>query len=144
MTALQSRASFEGWVFTIARNVLRTAGARGGHDPLQRADAIDGDGPGELAADAADPEARLLGDERLRVCESALRALPDRQRQCLLLRALQDLSYEEIAQVLGLSAHTVRNHLAQARATLRRALREQGLDDEEHRHAAERHEGAEL
>lgn len=126
VTALQSVATFEGWVFTIARNVLRTQGARSARDPLAKADAIAEDGPGPLAAKAPDPEASLLAEERVRLCERALRGLPARQRQCLLLQVRQELSYEEIADVLALSVNTVRNHLAQARAALRQALDQEG------------------
>jgi RNA polymerase sigma-70 factor (ECF subfamily) len=122
MAGLESVASFEGWVFTIARNLLRTHGGRSARDPLAKAGAIVEDGPEPLAASTPDPEASLLAEERVRHCERALRDLPARQRQCLLLQVRQELSYEEIASALNLSVHTVRNHLAQARATLRRAL----------------------
>ncbi|MBI4473804.1 MAG: sigma-70 family RNA polymerase sigma factor, partial [Acidobacteria bacterium] len=52
----------------------------------------------------------------------AVEELPAQQRQCLLLRVLQEMSYEEIATVLRLSASTVRNHLWEARLNLRRML----------------------
>ncbi len=44
------------------------------------------------------------------------------QRQCLLLRISQELSYEEIAGMLRLSVNTVRIHLAGAKKRLRQAL----------------------
>jgi RNA polymerase sigma-70 factor (ECF subfamily) len=126
VAGLESAASFEGWVFTIARNVLRTQGARRARDPLAKADTIDDDGPALRATKAPDPETRLLAEERIRLCERALRELPARQRQCLLLQVRQELTYEEIAETLALSVNTVRNHLAQARAALRRALEQEG------------------
>ena len=119
---LESTASFEGWTFTIARNLVRTHGARSARDPLARADAIEDEGSGWLAARSPNPESSLLAAEQVRLCERALRDLPPRQRQCLLLQVRQELSYEEIARVLDLSVNTVRNHIAQARAALRRAL----------------------
>jgi RNA polymerase sigma-70 factor (ECF subfamily) len=70
--------------------------------------------------------------ERLRAVDSAIEALPPQQRQCLLLRAVEELSYEEIAATLRLSVHTVRNHLAQARQSLRRQLGD-GFGREEER-----------
>jgi RNA polymerase sigma-70 factor (ECF subfamily) len=68
------------------------------------------------------PEARL----RLAEVARAVAELPDRQRQCLLLSARDGLSYAEIGELLGLSALTVRNHLAEARRHLRRRLGEGG------------------
>ena len=53
----------------------------------------------------------------------ALRLLPAQQRRCLVLRVDQEFSYEAIADRLGLSPHTVRNHLAQARRALRKTAR---------------------
>jgi RNA polymerase sigma factor (sigma-70 family) len=48
--------------------------------------------------------------------------LPSRQRQCLLLRVREEMSYQEIAAVLRLSPLTVRNHIAQAKESLRRIV----------------------
>lgn len=119
--ALRSGASFEPWLFTIARHVACTQGARRGRDPLLRAEPItEADGAVAVPSGAPDPEAILLAGEQVERLEREIRALPARQRQCLLLRALQELSYEEIGELLGISAHTVRNHLAEARETLRR------------------------
>jgi RNA polymerase sigma-70 factor (ECF subfamily) len=48
--------------------------------------------------------------------------LPEQQRRCLILVARDGLSYREAADLLGLSALTVRNHLAAARRRLRAEL----------------------
>ncbi len=52
----------------------------------------------------------------------ALRALPSRQRQAVLLFYLGDLPIGGIAQVMGLAEGTVKAHLAQARSALRNRL----------------------
>jgi RNA polymerase sigma factor (sigma-70 family) len=93
-------------------------------DPLAGAAPLDGESAVELPDPAApDPEARLVVDEEARRLEAALAALSPRQRQCLVLRVRDELSYFEIAELLGTSALTVRNHLALARAEVRRRLR---------------------
>lgn len=121
---LRDLASFEPWLFTIARNVARTRGERRGRDPLSRAEELSEErGSLALAADP-DPESRLMASELVERVERAIRALPGRQRQCLLLQIRQELSYEEIGALLALSAHTVRNHLAEARGRLRQMLAE--------------------
>jgi RNA polymerase sigma-70 factor (sigma-E family) len=61
----------------------------------------------------------LLGEQRREVI-SALRRLPDRQRQALVLRFYLDLSDLEIAEVMGISVNTVRS-------TLRRGVRALGI-----------------
>jgi RNA polymerase sigma-70 factor (ECF subfamily) len=123
VSGLRELARFEPWLFTIARNVARTQGERRARDPLGRAAEVTAvEAGGRLAVTEPDPESRLLAVERVELLERGIRELPARQRQCLLLRVRQELSYEEIGALLELSAHTVRNHLAEARARLRRLL----------------------
>ena len=58
------------------------------------------------------------------VLSAALRALPPRRRLVVFLRYFADLSYPEIADVLGISEGTVAATLHKARAALRNALTE--------------------
>ena len=64
---------------------------------------------------------RATQADRLEVrdLESALRQLPDEQREVLLLVALEDLSYAEIASALGIPVGTVMSRLARGRERLR-------------------------
>jgi RNA polymerase sigma-70 factor (ECF subfamily) len=54
--------------------------------------------------------------------ERAIAALPARRREVFQLRMIDDLSYDEIAAVMGTSRQTVANQLSRALATLRRGL----------------------
>lgn len=54
--------------------------------------------------------------------DRAIRALPERRRQVLVLRSVHGLSYKEIARALGIAPQTVGNQFSAALATLRRAL----------------------
>jgi RNA polymerase sigma-70 factor (sigma-E family) len=67
-------------------------------------------------ADSAEAGA-LLAEEHREVLE-ALRALPDRQRDCLVLRYYLDLPEAEIASTLGISAGSVKTHVHRGMATL--------------------------
>jgi RNA polymerase sigma-70 factor (sigma-E family) len=66
-------------------------------------------------------EARLIWD--------AVRALPDRQRAAVVLRYYEDLSEADVAHALNCSAGTVKSQLSKARASLARALGEQGAQE---------------
>lgn len=61
----------------------------------------------------------------LRDLDAALRRLPDEQREVLLLIALEEMSYAEAAEVLGISPGNVASRLSRARETLRQVLEEQ-------------------
>jgi len=53
---------------------------------------------------------------------AALRALPHRQREIVVLRYIAGLKEEEVAALLGLSLGTVKTHVKRGRAALRRAI----------------------
>jgi RNA polymerase sigma factor (sigma-70 family) len=116
---LESEERFMSWLFVIARNVRCTA--IGQHQRERRLVA----GGVELAEGCADPRPldsmheSQLEEGRLIAVNAAIDDLPSQQRQCLLLRVRDELSYEEIAQTLRLSVNTVRNHLAAAKKRLR-------------------------
>lgn len=55
----------------------------------------------------------------LRDMEAALRHLPDEQREVLLLVALEEMSYDEVARALGIPIGTVMSRLSRAREKLR-------------------------
>ena len=65
---------------------------------------------------AADADVVRRDDQR-RVAD-AVRSLPHRQRDCIVLRFYEDLSDTEIAEALGISPGSVKTHLHRARATL--------------------------
>jgi RNA polymerase sigma factor (sigma-70 family) len=71
-------------------------------------------------SDAEDAEGRDASD-RIAVWAEVTR-LPERQRHVLYLRYRADLSFEEIAAVMGITASAARSHATQATATLRRRL----------------------
>ncbi|MBI4469900.1 MAG: sigma-70 family RNA polymerase sigma factor [Acidobacteria bacterium] len=118
---------FFGWLFAIARNVQRAAAAE-----RQRASQLVSGGieppeefPDPVSAKLSDDQ--QLDENRLAAVRAAIEQLPVQQRQCLLLRVREELSYEEIAESLRLSVNTVRNHLAGAKRNLRRVLQGQGM-----------------
>lgn len=64
----------------------------------------------------------LIRKEQEQTLRTALRDLPPRMRQCLLMRLYGGMKYREIASVLDVSVDTVKSQLAQARSRLRHEL----------------------
>jgi RNA polymerase sigma-70 factor (ECF subfamily) len=73
-------------------------------------EAVPEDIPSEELEDRSEVEARLW---------SAIDSLPDRRRQVLLMSKRDGMKYEDIAYMLGISVHTVRNHISKALEALR-------------------------
>jgi RNA polymerase sigma factor (sigma-70 family) len=57
-----------------------------------------------------------------RLVARAVRALPARQRECIVLRFYEELTDREIAETLGITAGSVKTHLHRARTALAHAL----------------------
>jgi RNA polymerase sigma factor (sigma-70 family) len=74
--------------------------------------------PGESA------EASAMVSEEQRAVARAIRRLPKRQREALVLRYYLDLSEEEIACTMGISRGTVKSATSRALASVGRVLRE--------------------
>lgn len=89
-----------------------------------RPDEDDGDDPIARLPDPAEPGplSRLGDREAMRALESALRALPRRQRQAFLLRVWEGLDVVQTAQAMDLSEGSVKTHLFRALQTLRARL----------------------
>lgn len=85
---------------------------------------------GELDANAADerpgPDRDAEGDQTLRAIEDALMLLSPELRTVVVLRHITQLSYEDIAEALGLPEKTVKSRLHSARERLRDHLRQCG------------------
>lgn len=76
----------------------------------------------ELTDSAAGPEQTLEISQRDRALRQALARLPAEQREILVLRDHMDLSYAEVADVLGIAKGTVMSRLHRARLALKEEL----------------------
>jgi RNA polymerase sigma-70 factor, ECF subfamily len=117
------RSTLKTWVFRIAVNHCRDRLSR--HVPMMQS--ID-DGVEEGGVAIADPargpeELAVAADEGRRVT-AGLARLPQVFREAVVLRDLEGLSYEEIAEVLRVRVGTVRSRIARGREQLRLLLEE--------------------
>ena len=85
-----------------------------------------------LRADPPSNPHSLLENKQLRAqLERAMRALPEEQRMVLILRDVEGLSYEEIAECLGVELGTVRSRLHRARAAVQAGIKTFSSPDEQ-------------
>lgn len=121
-----SRSRFSTWAYRVTANVCIS---RMRSDKVRRSTSLDGTpGLGEYSV-APVPQSRELdpgsGVERAdaaRRLAAGLASLEPDQRAILILRDGQDLSYEHIAEVLGVGIGTVKSRLFRARSALRAAF----------------------
>ena len=120
-----ARAKFTTWLLKITRNLvfneMRRA-KRHPHLPVQ----IEPNAEEMPLKDeaTASPDATLLQTELQQAIENAITLLPETQRMALVLRRYDELSYEEIADVLDLSVPAVKSLLFRARTELRERLKD--------------------
>jgi RNA polymerase sigma factor (sigma-70 family) len=69
------------------------------------------------------PEAESLGQERARAVERCVQQLPSDFREAIVLREMEELSYQEIAEITGVPRGTVMSRLSRARARLAECLK---------------------
>jgi RNA polymerase sigma-70 factor (ECF subfamily) len=116
-------AKFTTYIFTITRNLVFNETRRRGRKKEVSSDARE-EHSRLLPEDLPDrqPDAQLLQAELQQTINAAIAALPETQRMAVVLWRYKQLSYEEIAAVLGLSGSAVKSLLFRARTSLREAL----------------------
>jgi len=112
------------WLLRIVRNACYTWLAGRRTDPAGTS-AIDD--PDELAGDdAGGPEAATIRASDALAVQRALGALPAEFREVVVLRELEDCSYKEIAEIVGVPLGTVMSRLARGRKHLMTLLTRSG------------------
>lgn len=126
--ALERRADLRepdrmrGWLLRVQRTVL-VNGTRGARHRLEL---LHGGGDAEAPAEpTGDLEHEILDRGFADDVDRALRALNDEWREALLLREVDELSYEEIARIQGCPIGTVRSRLARARLAMLKSLEDE-------------------
>jgi RNA polymerase sigma-70 factor, ECF subfamily len=108
------------WLLTIVRNCHATAcrqQQRRAAVPLPEADEVQFDSA--TVSSVPDPESASIERDQERTLERLITALSQEHREVLLLREMEEMSYQEIAAVTQLPIGTVMSRLARARAALR-------------------------
>src|SRR6266850_2943555 len=124
----KSTAKFTTWLFTIARNLCLNEIRRRSRHPAESLDAAhpgEEDQPLRQFEDrktVSPPESLLQGELERKIAE-VLAGLPENQRTAILLCRQEELSYEEIAGVLGCSLSATKSLIHRGRETLKEKLK---------------------
>jgi RNA polymerase sigma-70 factor (ECF subfamily) len=124
----QASARFSTWLFTIARNLCLNEIRRRSRHPTDSLEATGPDADEQPARQFEDrstalPTETALHRELAQKIELALAELPEIQRTAILLCRRDDLSYEDIARVLGCSLSATKSLIHRGRETLKEKLK---------------------
>ena len=129
LSGFQFESAFSTWLFRLTSNVcldwLRAKKRR----PTVSLTTLDDEGEEvqmEIRDPGKSPEELLLAAEDREALAKAMNQLPVEYREILTLRAIDDLSYTEIAEILHLREGTVKSRLSRARLALRNKLLQNG------------------
>lgn len=127
LESFQHQSSFSTWLYRIAVNTALDFLKRTCRSPVQAVENPEvlmvperGDQASQLSITA--PASGLEREEIIHVTQRVLGELPDIFRTVLVLREYEDMSYQEMADLLGISIGTVESRLFRARARFREAL----------------------
>ena len=115
--AFKPDASFYTWLYRIAVNACLDYKKKARPEQIDDEYALD-----RLASTDASPERLYQSKEITRSIQSALAKLPEQLRAVIVLKEIEELSYEEIAEVLHTSLGTVKSRISRARDELRRLI----------------------
>lgn len=122
----EDRARFSTWMYRIAMNLITShyrherAQKRGGS---QTETSLNIEGMPEPGADQRTPDDLVAAGDLGVLVRAAIDELDDEYRDVVVMRDLQDLSYEEIAETLKIAPGTVRSRLHRGREKLRDKLK---------------------
>ncbi len=127
ISRLQDPCKFRGWLSRIATNLF--------YDELRKRKRVvsplsldaprtldDGEMDWEIAGDTPGPEEELTTREFYEQLRLAIADLPEVFRTTIVLREIEGLAYEEIAEMTGVSLGTVKSRIARARSRLQTQL----------------------
>jgi RNA polymerase sigma-70 factor (ECF subfamily) len=121
--SLRPGSNVKSWLFTILRNIwLNRLRRRRAAPKMVELDGDESAAQTAVAAAAEDPHALYVSKVERQLVREAILRLSDEFREIIVLREYGDLSYQEIASILGCPAGTVMSRLGRARSKLRSLL----------------------
>jgi len=122
LSAFKGDSEFSTWLFRIAKNCAYDF-VRKKKLPTASIDSSGEENEGfDIPDMGANPEEKLLADEKKEKLHRAIDSLSPEHREIIILRDINDYSYEQIADMLSLEVGTVKSRIFRAREALRKFL----------------------
>jgi RNA polymerase sigma-70 factor (ECF subfamily) len=118
--SFQPGTNFRAWIYRILRNTFLTS--RAGLAQHMDVPLEDEEGEIDLPSTGDTPEGVLLAQADQQMVAAALEKLPVQAREIILLCDVEEMSYREIADTLGVPIGTVMSRISRARGALRKLL----------------------
>ena len=122
---LRPDSNHKGWLFTILRNIWLNELRKGRWTPQTLDTETDTTASSIPASPDGDPHVHYVSKLEVVQVREAIQQLPEEFREIIILREYDELSYQEIAEILQCPAGTVMSRLARARSRLRSILLDQ-------------------
>jgi len=119
----KSFAKFSTWIYTIATNLAKNELKRRKRKKLFSIDNDNDEKEIVIRDRAALPDVVADSQIKNKIIEKALNKVKEVYREVVVLRDIQDLSYEEIAEITGLSIGTVKSRINRGRTQLQKLLK---------------------
>ncbi|RPH71108.1 MAG: sigma-70 family RNA polymerase sigma factor [Myxococcaceae bacterium] len=117
----RGEAQLSTWLYQVARSFCTKARRRGVGEPAQT-EPLEGAAARAVSAPVSGPDDRAHAREMARVLQEALLALPESQREVVLLRDVEGLSAEEAAAVVGIEVPALKSRLHRARLVMQERI----------------------
>ncbi len=124
LSTFQHQSSFSTWLYRIAVNTALDVLTRSGRSPVQAVEDPEALSQEGVASPVRiqPPDSRLEREEITKITHEVMEELPEIFRTVLVLREFEDRTYQEMADLLGISIGTVESRLFRARARFKDAL----------------------
>lgn len=121
----KSIAKFSTWIYTIAGNLARTEYQRRKRRNIFSINSYGEDEEGfDIPDESNRPDVTTDSGIKNEIIQKALLKVSDAYRDMVILRDIQELSYEEIAEVTGVNVGTVKSRINRGRAQLQKLLKD--------------------
>jgi len=119
------KAKFTTFLFTITRNLVFNESRRKSRKKEFSMEEREDDFHLQTKdSQGASPDQELLQQELRQAIDQSIAKLPEKQRLAVILRRYEDMPYEEIGEIVGLSVSATKSQLFRARQTLRDELQQ--------------------
>jgi len=133
LSEFKEGSKFSTWIYRITTNVcldeFRRRKKRPSVSMSTNIETEDGDIVREIEDESSNIEANYEREEQLKIVNRAIAKLPENQRAVIVMRDINEMSYDDISAVLKCSVGTVKSRISRARDALHEILKKDGLFD---------------